>query len=104
MAGAKDLKSPTPFDADDVHERVSYRTKAPIQITSELLIAESGNPLQNPVVGPTVVLVEQLNVVLSHGERVPAPSLGNLTPSAFGDTGDTTFTKFLARRPRASGK
>src|SRR5262244_1232232 len=71
---------PTPFAAYDVHERVSYRTKAATQITSELLGPESRNRLQNPVVCPTVVLVEQLNVILSHGERVPAICLANPIP------------------------
>ena len=74
------IGKPTPFAADDVQERISYRTKAATQITSELLRAENGNRVQNPVVCPTVVLVEQLNVVLSHDERVSALSLGNPTP------------------------
>jgi len=71
---------PTPFAADDVHERVSYRTKAATQITSELLGPESRNRLQNLVVCPTVVLVEQLNVIFSHGERVPAICFANPIP------------------------
>src|SRR5215813_4956866 len=71
---------PTPFAADDVHERISYRTKASTQITSELLGPESRDRLQNPVVGPTVVRVEQLNVILSHGERVPAFCLATPIP------------------------
>ena len=71
---------PTPFAADDVHESISYRTKASTQITSELLGPESRDRLQNPVVGPTVVRVEQLNVILSHGERVPAICLANPIP------------------------
>src|SRR5262249_48855705 len=73
------IGKPTPFAADNVHERVSHRTKAATQITGELLRTESGSRFQNPVVCPTVVLIEQLNVVLSHGERVPALCLGNLT-------------------------
>src|SRR5215813_11481216 len=74
------IGKPTPFAADDVHERISYRTKASTQITSELLRAESRNRLQDPVVCPMVVLVEQLNVILSHGERVPAICLANPIP------------------------
>src|SRR5262245_47160088 len=73
------IGKPTPFAADDVHERISYRTKASTQITSELLGPESRNRLQNPVC-PAVVFVEQLNVILSHGESVPAICLANPNP------------------------
>src|SRR5215469_2956493 len=93
------IGKPTPFAADDVQERISYRTKAATQITSELLRAESGNRVQNPVVCPTVVGVEQLNVVLSHDERVSALSLGNLTPHpAFGENRTRHFW-WLGDRP-----
>jgi len=52
----------------DVHERVSHGTKAAAQIARELLSAERGDRLQNPVVRPAVVFVEQLNVIFIHGE------------------------------------
>src|SRR6266853_1784858 len=74
---------PTPLAANNVHQRVSHRTEAATQITRELLNAESGDRLQNPVVRPAVVLVEQLNVIFGHGEGRPF-RLGNLTlPWAF---------------------
>src|SRR5580704_15790383 len=60
---------PTPLAADDMHERVSHGTKAAAQIARELLSAESGDCSQNPVVCPAIVFVEQLNVILSHGEE-----------------------------------
>src|SRR5215831_16042607 len=80
------ISKPTPFAADDVHERVSYRTKAATQVTSELLRPESSNSLQDPVVCPTVVLVEQLNVVLSHGERGCPLSRESYPASVLGET------------------
>src|SRR5712692_3891097 len=61
------IRKPTPLAADDVHQRVSHGTKAAAQIARELLGAERGNRLQNPVVRPAVVFVEQLNVIFSHG-------------------------------------
>src|SRR5712692_7089496 len=61
------IRKPTPLAADDVHQRVSHRTKAAAQITRKLLSAERGDRLQNPVVRPAVVFVEQLNVIFSHG-------------------------------------
>src|SRR6266853_859209 len=74
---------PTPLHAVNVHQRVSHRTEAATQITRELLNAESGERLQNPVVRPPVVFVEQLNVIFGHGEGRPF-RLGNLTlPWAF---------------------
>src|SRR5206468_873752 len=64
--------------ADDVHERVSDRTEATAEVARELLSAESGGGLQNSVVRPAVVLVEELNVVVSHGGGGRSP-YGNLT-------------------------
>src|SRR2546422_6163617 len=69
------ISKPTPLAADDVHERVSHGTKAAAQIARELLIAQPGDRLQNPVVRPAVVFVEQLNVILIHaGGRLPHSS------------------------------
>ena len=72
------VRKPNPLAADDVHERVSHGTKAAAQIARELVSAELGGRLQNPVVRPTVVLVEQLNVIFSHGGGWKTPSSGNL--------------------------
>src|SRR5215470_10677815 len=71
---------PTPFAPDDMHESVTYRTSGATQIMSELLRTESGSRFENPVVSPAVILVEQLNVVLSHAEQSPCPISRNLTP------------------------
>ena len=60
------ISQPNPFPADDVHERISHGMKAAPQITRELFGAERGEPLQNPVVRPAVVFVEQPNVIFSH--------------------------------------
>jgi hypothetical protein len=67
-----------------VHERVSHGTKAAAEIARELLSAERGGGFQNPVVRPTVVFVEELNVISSHGGGLATLSsgvisLGNLT-------------------------
>ena len=62
------IRKPTPLAADNVHERVSHGTKAAAQIARELLSAEHGDGLQNSVVRPAVVFVEQLNVVFGHGD------------------------------------
>jgi hypothetical protein len=59
---------PTPFAGDDVQERVSHGTKAAAQIPRELLVAERGSRLQNPVVRPAVLFVQQLNVISMHGD------------------------------------
>jgi len=61
------VRKPDPLTADDVDERVSHGTKAAAQIARELLSAELGDRLQNPVVRPAVVFVEQLNVIFGHG-------------------------------------
>ena len=61
------VRKPNPLAADDVHERVSHGTKAAAQIARELVSAELGGRLQNPVVRPTVVFVQQLSVISSHG-------------------------------------
>src|SRR5262249_5887490 len=60
---------PAPLAGDDVHQRVAHGTKAAAQIARELLRAERGDSPQNPVVRPTVVFIEQLNVVFSHGDE-----------------------------------
>jgi hypothetical protein len=94
MARLPPIRKPNPLAADDVHERISDGTKAAAQISHELLIAERGGGLQNPVIGPAVVFVEQLNVIFSHGwQRVGDPfvwekvRLGNLTLHCiFGET------------------
>ena len=52
------IGQPTPFATDDMHQRVSHRTKAAAQIARQLLRGERGNRLQNPVVRPAVVFVE----------------------------------------------
>ena len=71
------IRKPTSLAADNVHERVSHGTKPAAQIARELLNAERGDRLQNSVVCPAVVLVEELNVIVSHG-WAGSPS-GNLT-------------------------
>jgi hypothetical protein len=68
------IRKPTPLAADDVHERVSHGTKAAAQIARELLIAELGGFLQDPVVRPAVVFVEQLNIIFTHGDGWPTLS------------------------------
>src|ERR1700687_2322346 len=68
------VSKPNPLAADDMHQRVSYRTKAAAQITRELLSAERGGRLQNLVVRPTVVFVQQLNVIFSHSGDGPSLS------------------------------
>src|SRR5437660_11965518 len=62
------IRKPTPLAADNVHERVSHGTKPAAQIARELLNAERGDRLQNSVVRPPVVVVEQLNVIFGHGD------------------------------------
>jgi hypothetical protein len=62
------IRKPNPFATDDVEERVPHGTKATTQIVRELLSAERGNRLQNSVVRPTVIFVEQLNIIFSHGD------------------------------------
>src|SRR5215472_12265486 len=71
------IGEPAPFAADDVQQGISYRAKAAAKVAGELLGAERGNRLQNTVIGPAVVLVEQLNVVLGHERGRLRP--GNLT-------------------------
>jgi hypothetical protein len=69
-----------------MHERVSHRSEAAAQITRKLLRAESGDRLQDTVVRPAVVFVEQLNIIFSHRGGRPTP-LGDLTlPREFGKT------------------
>ena len=48
-----------------MQERVSRGTKAAAQVPRELLGAESGDRLQNPVVRPAVVFIEQVNVLFT---------------------------------------
>src|SRR5258708_40028359 len=72
------IRDPTPLAGDDMYERVSHGTKAAAEIARELLIAQCRERLQNPAVLPTVVLVEQLNVIFSHGGGWKTPSSGNL--------------------------
>jgi hypothetical protein len=60
---------PNPLTADDVHKRVAHGTKAAAKIARELLSAKPGRGLQNSVIGPAVVLVEQPHVVDSHDRR-----------------------------------
>src|SRR5204863_1459909 len=71
------IRKPTPLPADDVHDCVSHGTKTAAQIARELFGGERGDRLQNPVVGPAVVLVEQLNVIFSHRAD---PSSGRILP------------------------
>jgi hypothetical protein len=65
----------------------------------ELLSAERRNRLQNPVVRPAVVFVEQLNIISSHRERRIADlCLGNLTlPRAIGKNGDVGCSALVLR-------
>jgi hypothetical protein len=53
----------SPTRRDDVHERVSHGTKGAAQVARELFGAESGGRLQDAAVGPSVVFVEQVDVV-----------------------------------------
>ena len=91
------ILKPNPLAADDVDERVPHGTKATTQIVRELICAERGNRLQNPVVRPAVVFVEQLNIIFSHGSGgSPALRLGNLTlPWLTGTKGDVGFSGAL---------
>jgi hypothetical protein len=74
------IHKPNPLAADDVDERVSHGAKATTQIVRELLGGERGDRLQNPVVRPAVVFVEQLNVIFSHSDGgSPTLSSGNHT-------------------------
>src|SRR5260370_41461278 len=73
------IREPNPLAADDMHERVSHGTKATAQIARELLSTERADRLQDPVVRPAVVFVEQLNVIFSHGGGGLTLSCGNLT-------------------------
>src|SRR5258708_5190867 len=61
------IGEPTPLASDDMNERVSDGRKAAAQIASELLRGERGDRLENPVVLPTVILVQEMNVVFRHG-------------------------------------
>jgi hypothetical protein len=60
------ILKPTPFAANDVHKSVSHGTKATAKIARKLLSAERRSCLQNPVIGPAVVFVEELNVIFGH--------------------------------------
>ena len=84
-----------------MQKRVSHGTEAAPQIARELLSGEHGDRLQDPVVGPAVVFVEQLNVIFSHGGgRWPTLLLGNLTlPRVFCKTGDEGIFWLLAIVP-----
>ena len=69
------IRKPTPLAANNVHQRVSHGAKAAAQIARKLLIAERGHHLQNPVVRPAVVFIEQPNVILIHaGTRLTLSS------------------------------
>jgi hypothetical protein len=74
------LRKPAPFAADDVHERVSHGTKAAAHITGELFSAERGDRVQNSVVRPAVVFVEQPDVIFSHGGGCPTPFVRGILP------------------------
>jgi len=78
------IGKPTPFAADDMHERISYRTKASTQITSELLGPESRNRLQNPVVCPTVVLKSPCHL---SRQSYPGSALGEMDTRYFWQLG-----------------
>ena len=60
------IRKPNPLPADDVDERVPHGTKATTQIARELLSAEGEGGLQDSIVGPAVVFVEQLNIIFCH--------------------------------------
>ena len=59
-----------------MQERVSHGSKAATEIARELLRAERGGRLQNPVVRPAVIFVEQLNVIPSHDGSRNLSSVG----------------------------
>src|ERR1700730_2342102 len=94
---------PTPLAADNVHQRVSHRTEAATQITRELLNAESRDRLQNPVVRPAVVFVEELNVIFGHGDGRHF-RLRNLTlPRAFAKGRHAVVSGTLVIVPESRG-
>src|SRR5260370_1356472 len=69
------IRQPAPLAGNQVYERVSHGAKTAAQIARELLIAQPGYRLQNPVVSPAVVFVEQPNVILIHiGGRLTGTS------------------------------
>src|SRR5260370_17354568 len=67
------IRQPAPLAGNQVYERVSHGAKTAAQIARELLIAQPGYRLQNPVVSPAVVFVEQPNVILIHIACPPTP-------------------------------
>src|ERR1700728_4679886 len=77
-----------------MHERVSHRSKAAAQITRKLLRAESGDRLQNTLVRPAVVFVEQLNIIFSHRGGRPSPSSDLTLPREFGNTPQAALLAF----------
>jgi hypothetical protein len=74
------IRKPNPLAADDVNERVPHGTKATTQVASELLGAQRGGCLQDPVVCPAVVFEEQLNIIFCHDD---AGSLTLFRPGIF---------------------
>jgi len=64
--GSFQIRKPDPLASDNVDERIPHGTKATTQIVRELLRAERRGGLQNPVVRPAVVFVEQLNIIFCH--------------------------------------
>ena len=60
------IRKPNPLPADDVDQRVPHGTKATTHIARELLSVERGGCLQDSVVRPAVVFVEQLNIIFCH--------------------------------------
>jgi len=68
------IRKPDPLASDNVDERVPHGTKATTQIVRELLRAEPQRRLQNPVVRPAVVFVEQLNIIFCYGAMARRPT------------------------------
>jgi hypothetical protein len=74
------IRQPAPLPTNDVHQRISHRSKAAAQIARKLLIAECADYFQNPVVRPPVVFVQQLNVILIHIGRPPDLCVAGILP------------------------
>jgi hypothetical protein len=74
------IHKPKPCASDDVRKRVSHGTEAAPRSRVNCSAVSTETACKTLLFGPAVVLVEQLNVIFSHGGgRWPTLLLGNLT-------------------------
>jgi hypothetical protein len=55
-----------------VHQHIAHGANAAAEIARELLHAKGRGRFENSVVRPTIILVQQLNIIFSHGGDGPS--------------------------------